>query len=66
MKKKYNFTDGVRGKFYKENLSLNSPVYLEPDIQAFVEKIAKEKKSDTSTIVNKLLKENIKIAQVLK
>ena len=66
MKKKYNFTVGVRGKFYKENLSLNSPVYLEPDIQAFVEKIAKEKKSDTSTIVNKLLKENIKIAQVLK
>ena len=66
MKKEYDFSDGVRGKFYKENLTLNLPVYLEPENLRFVEKIAKEKKSDLNTIVNKLIKENIKIAQVLK
>lgn len=66
MKKEYDFSTGVRGKFYHKDLMLNLPVYLEPENFQFVEKIAKDKKSDLNTIVNKLIKENIKIAQVLK
>ncbi len=66
MKKEYDFSKAERGRFYQEDLVLNLPVYLEPDNLRYIEKIAKDKKSDLSTIVNKLIKENIKIAQVLR
>ena len=66
MKQEYDFSTGVRGKFYRKDVSLNLPVYLEAKNLLFVEKIAKEKNSDLTTIVNKLIKENIKIAQVLR
>ncbi|MCK4446914.1 MAG: hypothetical protein KAW56_07520 [Candidatus Marinimicrobia bacterium] len=66
MKKEYDFSTGVLEKFYHKDLDLNLPVYLEPENLRFVEKIAKDKKSDLNTIVNKLIKEIIKIAQVLR
>ena len=66
MKKEYDFSKGERGRFYKDNLILNLPVYLDSDNLRFVEKIARDKKSDLNTIVNQLIKENIKIAQVLR
>ncbi len=66
MKKEYDFSKGIRGKFFNEEANINLPVYLEQTNLKFVEKIAKEKNSDLNTIVNKLIKENIKIAQVLR
>ena len=66
MKKEYDFSKGERGKFYKANLKLNLPIYLEPKTLSFVENIAKKKKSDLSTIVNKLLKNEIKMAELVK
>ncbi len=66
MKQEYDFSVGTRGKFYHKEVQINLPVYLEKTNLMFVEKIAKEKNSDLNTIVNKLIKENIKIAQVLK
>jgi hypothetical protein len=66
MKKEYDFSKAERGKFYKNNLTLNLPVYLDKENKKFFEKVAKENKSDLSTVVNKILKENIKLAQVLK
>ncbi len=66
MKKEYDFSKGKRGVFYKENTVLNIPIYLDPENLRFVLKIAEEKNLDTTFIVNKLIKENIKIAEVLK
>lgn len=66
MKKEYDFSNAERGKFYKKDLTLNFPVYLDNENKKFFEKVAKENKSDLSTVVNKILKENIKLAQVLK
>jgi len=66
MKKEYDFSKGERGRFYKDNSIINLPVYLDSDNLRFVEKIARDKKSDLNTIVNQLIKENIKIAQVLR
>ena len=39
MKKEYDFSTGVRGKFYHKDLALNLPVYLEPENLRFVENI---------------------------
>jgi hypothetical protein len=66
MKKEYDFSKAERGKFYNKNLTLNLPVYLDKENMKFFEKVAKENKSDISTVINKILKENIKLSQVLK
>ena len=66
MKKEYDFSVGERGKFFKNDLTLNLPVYLDKDNLKYIEKVAKDNKSDLSTIVNKILKENIKLVQAFK
>ncbi len=63
MKKEYDFSEGERGKFYKENVQMNIPIYLEKDVAEFIEKVAKKKKVDTQTIVNTMLRNNKDIIQ---
>ncbi len=43
MKKEYDFSKGVRGKFYSSNARLNLPIYLDEDIAEFINKYAKRK-----------------------
>jgi len=59
MKKEYDFSTGVRGKFFRESIKLNIPIYLEPEIREFVENIATKRGLDVETTVNKLLKTNM-------
>lgn len=66
MKKEYDFSKGERGKFYRPNATFNLPVYLDNEIQQFVERIAKTKQSDISTVVNKLIKTDIELVEALK
>jgi len=35
MKKEYNFSKGERGKFYKSDIKINLPIYLEPDLKKY-------------------------------
>jgi len=65
MKKEYDFSKGVRGKFYRSNLKLSLPVYLDDDVAEIVQKYAKRKKVDAQTVVNKLLRTNKEIVQAL-
>lgn len=64
MRKEYDFSKGERGKFYSDR-KLNIPIYLEEEVLAFVEKIASKKGVDRSTVVNKLLKGDIKLAEAM-
>ena len=66
MKKEYDFSKGERGKFYKPDLKLNLPIYLDPETRSFIEKIAKKKKTDLSTVVNDLIKTDMQIAEFVK
>ena len=59
MKKEYNFSKGVRGKFFNKNAKMNLPIYLEPDVEEFIRKYADEKKQDTESLVNELLRNSI-------
>jgi len=56
MKKEYDFSKGVRGKFFTPDAEFNMPIYLEPDIADFIKKLALSKNMDMSNIVNILLK----------
>lgn len=61
MKKEYDFSKGVRGKFYNADAEFNLPIYLEPEIAEFVERLAIEKNVDRSQIVNRLLEKDKEI-----
>ncbi len=66
MKKEYDFSRGDRGKFYRPHARLNLPVYLDPDVRGFVERIARSKRSNVSTVVNKLFKTDMQLADTVK
>ena len=61
----YDFSKGVRGKFYNKNAKFHLPIYLEPEIEIFFMKLAKKQKIDLTQIINNLLhkdKELIELA----
>ncbi len=55
MEKEYDFSNGIRGKFYREDAEFQLPIYLEPEIESFFKKLAHEQKTNLNQIVNKLL-----------
>ena len=59
----YDFSQGVRGKFYRPNVRLNLPIYLDEDIADFVQKYAHRKKLDVQTVVNEILRSNKEMLQ---
>jgi hypothetical protein len=65
MREEYDFSDSERGKFYRADMKLNIPVYLDEEVSAFVEKIASKKGIDRSSVVNDLIRGDIKIAEAI-
>jgi hypothetical protein len=65
MRKEYDFSKGERGKFYRPDIKLNIPIYLDEEVSAFVDKIASKKRIDRSSVVNELLRGDIKIAEAI-
>jgi hypothetical protein len=65
MRKEYDFSKGQRGKFYRPDTKLNIPIYLDEEVSTFVEKIASKRGIDRSSVVNDLLRGDIKIAEVM-
>jgi hypothetical protein len=65
MRKEYDFSKGERGKFYRPGMKLNIPIYLDEEVSTFVEKIASKKGTDRSSVVNDLLRGDIKIAEAM-
>ncbi|GAH50635.1 unnamed protein product, partial [marine sediment metagenome] len=48
------------------NIKLNLPVYLDDEAFAFVDTIAKNKNTDVSSVVNELIRTDMKLAEVIK
>ncbi|MBW1783240.1 MAG: hypothetical protein JRL30_21175 [Deltaproteobacteria bacterium] len=65
MRDEYDFSKAERGKFYRPDMRLNLPIYLDDEVMAFVERLAKKKRTDTSSIVNKLLRGDMMISEVM-
>jgi hypothetical protein len=60
MKREYDFSKGERGKFYRPDLQLNIPVYLDSDVADAVRQYAKKGRSDIGALVNEWLRRDIK------
>ncbi len=65
MEAEYDFSKGVRGKFYNKDATFHLPIYLEPEVENFVTKLAKEKNLNLSEIVNMLLLKDKEFGQFL-
>jgi len=63
MKKHYDFSVAERGKFYRADVEFHFPVYLEPDVNEFMTKLAEQKKVAVDELVNELLRADMNIIQ---
>ncbi|MGD9563963.1 MAG: hypothetical protein AB7F88_17740 [Pyrinomonadaceae bacterium] len=64
MKKEYDFSKGVRGKFHNRDGEFNLPIYLDREVADFIDKLSAAKKVDRSQIVNKLLRKDMEIIEL--
>jgi hypothetical protein len=65
MKKEYDFSKGERGKFYRQNVRIHLPIYLDQESLEFIEKIAKKRKADLNSVVNDIIKGDRELAKTL-
>ncbi|MDQ3459598.1 MAG: hypothetical protein M3498_09915 [Deinococcota bacterium] len=63
VKDAYDFSKGERGKFYDSEAAFSLPVYLEPDVNETLRKLAEEKGIDLGVLVNDWLRMSIKLVQ---
>lgn len=59
MKREYDFSKGVRGRFYRKGAELRLPIYLDANLQRKLESLARKKGKDISYVVNQLLRRDV-------
>jgi hypothetical protein len=63
VKARFDFTVAERGIFYYPDAEFHFPVYLEPDVEEFIDRLARERKADVQVLVNEWLRASIKVLQ---
>lgn len=63
MKREYDFSKGERGKFYRPNATLLTPVYLDRKVQKYLAERAHSKGVDVEELVNQMLKRDIEMVE---
>ena len=63
MKREYDFSKGVRGKFFRKEAALDFPVYLDAKVNRQLERIAKKKHTEVGDLVNQLLKKDVELLE---
>ena len=66
MKNNYNFSKGERGKFHIPDAAFCLPIYLDPDVNDSVRKLAEEKNLYVQTFVNEWLRVNLEPLETVK
>ena len=61
-----DFSNGMRGKFYRPSTEVHLPVYLETGIQTYLAARAKAKGIDMAQLVNDLLRKDIELIETAK
>ena len=63
MKREYDFSKGVRGKFYRKAAELRLPIYLDAKLQEQVERLARKNGKEISEIVNQLVQKEVELIE---
>ena len=66
MKEEYDFSKGERGKFFRENVKLNLPVYLDDEVRSYLQDRARSKGVEVAQLVNEMLRQDIKLIEAVK
>jgi hypothetical protein len=59
MKDEYDFSDGERGKFFREGARLVPQIHLEPEVLDYLLELASARGASVSSLVNALLRKHI-------
>ena len=65
MKREYDFSKAVRGKFYRKGADLRLPIYLDAKLQGQLERIARKKGKEISDVVNQLVRKEVELLEEL-
>ena len=65
MKREYDFSNAVRGKFYRKNAEVRLPIYLDAKVQAQLERLAHKKGKDISELVNRVVQKEMELIEDL-
>jgi len=65
MKREYDFSKAVRGKFYRKSAELRLPIYLDAKIQAQLERLARKNGKEVGEMVNQLVQKEIELIEKL-
>jgi len=66
MKKEYDFSKGVKGKFFIPEKDIELPVYLDKENLEFFINLSRSKKIAMSKLVNKVLSKDRELIDVVK
>lgn len=65
MRREYDFSQAVRGKFYRKGAELQLPIYLDTKLQSHLEQIAQRKGKELGEVVNQLVKKELELLEEL-
>jgi len=63
MKREYDFSKAVRGKFYRKGAELRLPIYLDAELQEQVERLAEKNGKDVGEMVNHLVRKEVEVIE---
>jgi cytidylate kinase len=63
MKREYDFSKGVRGKFYRKGAELRLPIYLDARLQEQMERLAEKNWKDVSEMVNQFVRKEVEVIE---
>ena len=65
MKREYDFSSAVRGKFYREKAELRLPIYLDAKTQVRLQRLAQKNGKEIGAIVNQMVLKEIELLENL-
>jgi cytidylate kinase len=65
MKREYDFSKAVRGKFYRKNARLRLPIYLDAKIQERLQRLARKNGKALDVIVNQMVQKEMELLEEL-
>ena len=65
MKRRYDFSQAERSKFYRKEARVLLPIYLDGQLQERLERIAQKKGQDLGDVVSDLLTKDVELLEEL-
>lgn len=63
MKRDYDFSKAVTGKFYRKGAELRLPIYLDVKLQKQLERLAEKNGKDLNDLVNQLVQREVELIE---